>query len=53
MIWRNDAEGRFTFMAEGAEQLFGWTADDLVGRHFARHRRRGVAGRRERGLEAA
>ena len=35
VIWRNDAEGRFTFMAEGAEQLFGWTADDLVGRHFA------------------
>jgi len=35
VIWRNDAEGRFTFMAEGAEQLFGWTAEELVGRHFA------------------
>ena len=35
VIWRNDAEGRFTFMAEGAEQLFGWTAEEMVGRHFA------------------
>ena len=34
VIWRNDAEGRFTFMAEGAEQLFGWPAEELVGRHF-------------------
>ena len=34
VIWRNDAEGRFTFMAEGAEQLFGWKAEELVGRHF-------------------
>ncbi|HEU0242548.1 MAG TPA: PAS domain S-box protein [Candidatus Limnocylindrales bacterium] len=34
VIWRNDAEGRFTFMAEGAEQLFGWKAEEMVGRHF-------------------
>jgi PAS domain S-box-containing protein len=35
VIWRNDAEGRFTFMAEGAETLFGWRPDELVGRHFS------------------
>ena len=35
VIWRNDAEGRFTFMGEGAEQLFGWKAEEIVGRHFA------------------
>ncbi len=34
VIWRNDPDGRFTFMAEGAEQLFGWTPDELVGRDF-------------------
>ena len=39
-------------MAEGAEQLFGWTADDLVGRHFADIVAAGVPGRRERRLEA-
>jgi PAS domain S-box-containing protein len=34
VIWRNDADGRFTFMAEGAEQLFGWPPEELVGRPF-------------------
>ena len=35
VIWRNDAEGRFTFIAEGAEAMFGWRADELVGQHFS------------------
>ena len=35
VIWRNDGEGRFTFVAEGAEALFGWRPDELVGRHFS------------------
>ncbi len=34
VIWRCDAEGRFTFVAEGAKALFGWRPDEIVGRHF-------------------
>ena len=34
VIWRCDAAGRFTFMADGAMELFGWTADEIVGKHF-------------------
>ncbi|HET7727563.1 MAG TPA: GAF domain-containing protein [Candidatus Limnocylindrales bacterium] len=35
VIWRNDAEGRFTFIADSAEQLFGWRADELIGQSYA------------------
>ncbi len=35
VIWRNDAEGRFTFLADTAETLFGWTAKELTGQHFS------------------
>jgi PAS domain S-box-containing protein len=34
VIWRADAEGRFTFVADGAEALFGWPANEIVGKHF-------------------
>lgn len=34
VIWKNDADGRFTFLADSAEAQFGWTSDDLVGEHF-------------------
>ena len=34
-IWRCDAEGRFTFWTDNAEQLFGWSASELVGKHFS------------------
>jgi len=34
VIWRADASGRFTFVADGAVELFGWTADEIVGKHF-------------------
>ena len=35
VIYRTDAEGRFVFIAEGAEALFGWTADEAMGLSFA------------------
>jgi PAS domain S-box-containing protein len=35
VIYRCDAEGRFLFVAEGAEALFGWTADEITGLTFA------------------
>ena len=34
VIWRADAEGRFTFVANRAEELFGWRPDEIVGNHF-------------------
>jgi PAS domain S-box-containing protein len=34
VIWRADAEGRFTFVADRAEELFGWRPDEIVGNHF-------------------
>lgn len=34
VIWRNDAAGRFTFIADSAEQLFGWRADELIGQPY-------------------
>ncbi len=34
IIWRADAEGRFTFVADRAEELFGWRPDEIVGNHF-------------------
>ena len=33
-IWRADAEGRFLFMADSGESLFGWPVRDLIGQHF-------------------
>ena len=35
VIWRNDADGRFTFLADTAEDLFGWTAPEMTGMHFS------------------
>ncbi len=35
VIWRNDADGRFTFLADTAEGLFGWTAAEMTGMHFS------------------
>ena len=35
VIWRNDADGRFTFLADTAEDLFGWTAAEMTGMHFS------------------
>jgi PAS domain S-box-containing protein len=34
VIWRNDADGRFTFLADTAEALFGHTPAELLGQHF-------------------
>ena len=38
VIYRCDAEGRFLFMAEGSEALFGWTPDEVVGHDLRRLR---------------
>ena len=35
VIYRCDADGRFLFMAEGAEALFGWTPAELANLTFA------------------
>ena len=35
VIYRADAEGRFVFMAEGSEALFGWAPADVIGMNFA------------------
>ena len=35
VIWRNDADGRFTFLADTAQDLFGWTAAEMTGMHFS------------------
>ncbi|MFL5681761.1 MAG: GAF domain-containing protein [Chloroflexota bacterium] len=35
VIYRCDAEGRFLFMAEGAEALFGWTPAEIANLTFA------------------
>ena len=35
VIWRADADGVFTFMADAGEALFGWPIDQIVGgKHF-------------------
>ena len=34
VIWRADADGIFTFMADSAEALFGWPVERIVGEHF-------------------
>jgi PAS domain S-box-containing protein len=34
VIWRSDVEGRFTFVADRVEELFGWPPDQLIGKHF-------------------
>ena len=48
-----DAEGRFLFIAEGVEALFGWTADEVVGHDLRRPHGRGVAAGGARELRAA
>ncbi|MFL5755719.1 MAG: GAF domain-containing protein, partial [Chloroflexota bacterium] len=35
VIWQVDAEGRLSFIADSAAQLFGWPAAELTGRHFS------------------
>jgi PAS domain S-box-containing protein len=35
VIWRADADGVFTFMADSAQALFGHPPEDIVGRPFA------------------
>jgi len=35
VLWRADADGMFTFMADTGESLFGWPIDEIVGKHFA------------------
>ncbi len=35
VIWRADAEGYFTFMADSGEALFGWPIGEIIGKHFA------------------
>ena len=35
VIYRCDAEGRFLFMAEGSEALFGWKPSEVAGMTFA------------------
>ena len=35
VIWRADADGVFTFMADSAEALFGWPVSRIVGEHFS------------------
>jgi PAS domain S-box-containing protein len=35
VIYRCDADGRFLFMAEGAEALFGWKPEEVSGLTFA------------------
>ena len=34
VIWRADADGVFTFMADAGEALFGWPIDQIIGQHF-------------------
>ncbi len=34
VIWRTDADGRFSFVADSAEALFGWSVEEILGRHF-------------------
>jgi PAS domain S-box-containing protein len=34
VIWRADADGVFTFMADTAEALFGWPVSRIIGEHF-------------------
>jgi PAS domain S-box-containing protein len=35
VVWRIDTSGRFTFLNNASEQVFGWKPDQLVGRPFA------------------
>ena len=53
VIYRCDAEGRFVFMAEGSEALFGWTPAEVGRDDLRRPHRRGVARRGAGQLRAA
>ena len=35
VVWRIDSSGRFTFLNNASEQVFGWKPEQLVGRPFA------------------
>ena len=34
LVWVTDADGRFTFVSDQAEQLLGWPPEELIGRSF-------------------
>jgi PAS domain S-box-containing protein len=34
LIWTVDPEGRFTFVSGTAERIYGYTAEELLGKHF-------------------
>jgi PAS domain S-box-containing protein len=35
LVWMTDAQGRFTFVSDQAEQLLGWRPEQLIGQSFA------------------
>ena len=35
VVWRIDSSGRFTFLNNASEQVFGWKPEQLLGRPFA------------------
>ncbi len=35
LVWMTDADGRFTFVSDQADQLLGWPAEELIGQSFA------------------
>ena len=34
LVWVTDAEGRFTFISDQAQQILGWSPEELIGRSF-------------------
>jgi len=34
LVWMTDAHGRFTFVADQATRILGWSPDELIGRRF-------------------
>jgi PAS domain S-box-containing protein len=37
LIWTTDREGRWTFLNSAVEELYGWTADEMLGRVSLTH----------------
>jgi PAS domain S-box-containing protein len=37
LVFATDAEGRYTFLSDGAESMFGWDRDAAIGQHFMRY----------------
>jgi PAS domain S-box-containing protein len=52
VIYRCDATGRFTFMAEGSEALFGYAPAAVLGHDLRRPHRRGITRRGDGQLRA-